>query len=204
MKTQQRILSVSLDLFNELGESNVTTVDIASEMNISPGNLYYHYRNKSDIIQHILDNYDKQLSRLLLAKHDLSGMVEHWLYLKLIVEHNWTYRFVYQDFENIQKLSYLSRKLNRIKVRMVQTMHCVLTALLPSDFESDFPHSDILAENMALVLTHSHLNCSRSARHQFIAPAAVHSHTTFQTLILIWPWLSEADRAILQDLRDQY
>jgi AcrR family transcriptional regulator len=49
--TKTRILDAALALFNEQGTANVTTNHIAAAIGISPGNLYYHYRNKAEIVQ---------------------------------------------------------------------------------------------------------------------------------------------------------
>lgn len=49
--TKSRILDTALDLFNERGSANVTTNHIAEAMGISPGNFYYHFRNKAEIVR---------------------------------------------------------------------------------------------------------------------------------------------------------
>ena len=55
MKTRDRILECALELFNHNGEPNVTTLEIATELGISPGNLYYHFRNKEAIIRDLFE-----------------------------------------------------------------------------------------------------------------------------------------------------
>jgi len=51
MKTKDRILQISLTLFNERGLSQVTLRTIAKEMGISQGNLNYHFKKRQDIIK---------------------------------------------------------------------------------------------------------------------------------------------------------
>ncbi|MGB0935838.1 MAG: TetR/AcrR family transcriptional regulator [Colwellia sp.] len=61
MKTRDKIIQASIALFNENGERNVTTNHIAAHLSISPGNLYYHFRNKEDIILSIYEEYARDL-----------------------------------------------------------------------------------------------------------------------------------------------
>ena len=70
-RTAERILEVALDLFNRFGEPNVSTTLISAELNISPGNLYYHYPAKDELINALFDRYERSLNELLNASDEL-------------------------------------------------------------------------------------------------------------------------------------
>jgi AcrR family transcriptional regulator len=99
-RTRERILETSLALFNRLGAPRVTTADIADEMNISPGNLYYHFRNKDEIV---FDLYEAYEARVLPLYADPGGrrlgVDDLWLWLHLLFEAMWHYRFLYRDLD---------------------------------------------------------------------------------------------------------
>ena len=57
--TYNRIVDASLVLFNEEGERNISTNHIAAHLSISPGNLYYHFRNKDEIIMQLFKRYSQ-------------------------------------------------------------------------------------------------------------------------------------------------
>lgn len=59
-KTRDRILEAALSLFNEKGTVAVTTNHIAAAIGISPGNLYYHYRNREEIIRDIFTKMETE------------------------------------------------------------------------------------------------------------------------------------------------
>ena len=53
--TKEAIVEAAISLFNELTVAAVSTNHIARELGISPGNLYYHFRDKEAIIRAIHD-----------------------------------------------------------------------------------------------------------------------------------------------------
>ena len=61
MKTKDKIITIANELFNLHGTKAISTNHIAREMGISPGNLYYHFRSKDDIIRSIANNFSNEL-----------------------------------------------------------------------------------------------------------------------------------------------
>ena len=52
-RTRDRILDAALELFNERGTAAVTTNHVAARAGISPGNLYYWFSDKDEIIREL-------------------------------------------------------------------------------------------------------------------------------------------------------
>ncbi|WP_158899417.1 TetR/AcrR family transcriptional regulator [Burkholderia sp. L27(2015)] len=101
-RTRERILELSLKLFNQFGEPNVTTTTIAEEMKISPGNLYYHFRNKDDIINSIFAQFEQQVERRLRFQEDRKPSIDEvWAYLSYMADFLWHYRFLYRDLNDL-------------------------------------------------------------------------------------------------------
>ncbi|MGS0741596.1 TetR/AcrR family transcriptional regulator [Glaciimonas sp. GG7] len=101
-RTREKILELSLRLFNEFGEPNITTTIIADEMKISPGNLYYHFRNKDDIVNSIFVTFEESMSRMLSIQQSARPtMQDLWSYLRLMFELIWRYRFFYRDLSDL-------------------------------------------------------------------------------------------------------
>ncbi len=116
MKTRDRILTTSLLLFNDKGEPNITTVDVAHEMDISPGNLYYHFRNKDDIIHELFQQFERSMSETMEASAaSFLSLGDHQLMLQLIFDTTWEYRFFYRDLNHlISKDIQLKRRFLRL------------------------------------------------------------------------------------------
>ena len=100
-RTAERILEVTLDLFNRFGEPNVSTTLISAELRISPGNLYYHYPAKDELINALFDRYERALNELLPAAEQVGHVEDAWLFLHMLFELVWQHRFLYRDLNDL-------------------------------------------------------------------------------------------------------
>lgn len=131
MKTRDRILQTSLQLFNEQGERLVTTNHIAQHMGMSPGNLYYHFRNKQQIIAELFSHYEMRVDDYLRVPEDRELQVaDKAVYLESIFRGLWEYRFLHRDLEHLlnsdTELAERYRVFSRRCVRSGQTIYQAL------------------------------------------------------------------------------
>ncbi|PKM21290.1 MAG: TetR family transcriptional regulator, partial [Gammaproteobacteria bacterium HGW-Gammaproteobacteria-14] len=100
--TKERILATSLELFNRLGERNVTTNHIAESLGISPGNLYYHYRNKGDIVFSLFERYQATVEAFLQVPPDRPLTWQDKVgYFESILQSMWGTRFLHRDMAHL-------------------------------------------------------------------------------------------------------
>jgi AcrR family transcriptional regulator len=102
MKTRDRILAAALELFNQQGERKVTTNHIAAHLDMSPGNLYYHFKNKQEIIYELFLNYEATVDSNLDVPSDRQLTIQDKLnYLQKVFQGLWEYRFIHRDMEHL-------------------------------------------------------------------------------------------------------
>ncbi len=157
MKTKDRILLTSLALFNEEGEPNVTTVDIAAEMDISPGNLYYHFKGKDAIIESLYLTMEHQLEKLLQGPATDDIDVENtWLYLYVIFEEIYNYRYFFRNIADLLlRYPSIAKRFRRLIDKMRSTAVAMLQLLDANGIAAFEEHAiDSLADNISLVITY--------------------------------------------------
>jgi len=206
MKTSERILQTSLQLFNEYGAPRITTNHIADEMNISPGNLYYHFRNKDEIIYQLFLSYEKKISDALQVpqSRDLN-MEDMWLYLHLVFESIWEYRFLYRDLENIVSRSRKLRlRFKRILERKIKTAVAILEGLVQTKvIQATTEEIQALATNVTVIATywinfHNIRGDDRNSNDNNLGLGV------YQVMALVSPFLREDMRKLLQKLSHDY
>jgi len=100
-RTAERILATALDLFNRYGEPNVATTLIASDMGISPGNLFYHFPAKELLVNALFDDYQQEIHQLLPAATEVQDIEHAWFLMHSLFELIWRHRFLYRDLNDL-------------------------------------------------------------------------------------------------------
>jgi AcrR family transcriptional regulator len=208
-RTAERILEVTLELFNRFGEPNVSTTLISAELNISPGNLYYHYPAKDELINSLFGRYEAALNELLAAADGVRNIEDAWLFFHMLFELIWQYRFLYRDLNDLLSKN---RRLETHFQSVLKNKGRAVRALLDGLDAAGAVHIDARASAstataMVVVLTYwlsyEYVRDPRKALEPESAGAAL-ARGAYHTLSLLMPYLDDASKAHLHTLVGSY
>ena len=121
MKTKERILIISVELFNKNGVTVVTTNHIAKALDISPGNLYFHFRNKEEIVFELFKKMARETYEVWkprkLSKKSLNVFIDENFSIY------WKYRFFHREMYALRRKDPALAKLWRAHlIKMMKLM----------------------------------------------------------------------------------
>jgi AcrR family transcriptional regulator len=210
-RTRARILEAGLRLFNERGEAHVTTGTIAESLGISPGNLYYHFRNKDQVVEELFARFEARIDVEPAASPDAAGAMEDlWLYLHLMLEGIWEYRFLYRNLDDLLERN---RRLRERFNRILDRKHRAIVALCESLAQAGALRARpaeirALAANVLVVATYwlnfqSLRSRGGSARGDRAGTVDL-GHGAYQVMALVAPYLVGEARRHLDHLTRAY
>jgi AcrR family transcriptional regulator len=208
-RTAERILEVTLELFNRFGEPNVSTTLISAELNISPGNLYYHYPAKDELINSLFDRFERALNELLHAADDVRNVEDAWFFMHSLFELIWQYRFLYRDLNDLlsknRRLETHVQTLLKSKTRAIRAMFDGMVR--SGAMRMDTRDAEATATSMVVVLTYwlsfEYARDPRRALEPQSAQAAL-LRGAQHVLNLLVPYLEEGQRMHLLTLVGAY
>ncbi|MBZ0223180.1 MAG: TetR/AcrR family transcriptional regulator [Dokdonella sp.] len=205
-RTRERILDASLAMFNALGEPNVSTNHIADETGISPGNLYYHFRSKDDIVEQLFAGYEARIDEALLLPDTRAPDLEDlWLQLHLLFEAISQYRFLHRDLVDILTRNRRIRsRFSRILDRASTSARTLLQALAQAGIlhASDEDLHSLVENAIALVTFWIGFDTVRSGHYD--GSRSDPGVGIRRVLGLLTPYLDPAARAHFARLTDAY
>ncbi len=131
VKTRDRILKTSLALFNQEGEAQVSTVEIAGVLDISPGNLYYHFKGKEAIIVALFAEFEEELRQVLSAPIQRPLQIDdNWVFVYIVFEEINDFRFFYYNLTGIlERCPELRPRFARLLRLKEETANAILSSL---------------------------------------------------------------------------
>lgn len=204
MKTKERILQVSLALFNDHGEPSITTLDISTELDISPGNLYYHYKGKDAIVAVLFEQFEAEL-RELQDIDEAESLLDVLVYLQLNFEAMARYLFLFRDLNDVlSRYHGLHKRFRGLLSRIRRALKALCVSLAGQGvLLADEQAIDRLLEHMLLTMCYglAYQQVQAVKLDDFDADLEL---CAYQTVNLLAPFLGEEDRQALQEMSALY
>ncbi|MNJ91373.1 HTH-type transcriptional regulator MtrR [compost metagenome] len=124
MKTKERILQTSIELFNRSGVVAITTNHIAKAMEISPGNLYFHYDNKEEILEELFKRMAKETYAAWRPQRTKKATLLDFIDVNF--ELYWRYRFFHREMYALRRKDQQLAKMWRAHIQKMMKLMVIL------------------------------------------------------------------------------
>lgn len=78
LRTKQKLLDSALEVMSERSYSSISMTEIAERIGYSKGAIYWHFRNKNDILVSLVNTTclmtEDELTKLMVEQHNLEGL----------------------------------------------------------------------------------------------------------------------------------
>lgn len=163
LETKARILKAALKLFNDLGSDAVTTHDIAKQADLSPGNLYYHFKNKNAIIRALFYEIDIFSINKWREKSPAHREVRFSDFMQFYFGSLTKYKFFFREFSSILKNDpILAKEWRHIYDRLFAVMKESLKGWIDQGLIKKFESSedeDIFIETIWILAGFAQVHC---------------------------------------------
>ncbi|EFK32990.1 Intercellular adhesion protein R [Chryseobacterium gleum] len=201
MKTKDKILSKALELFNDKGYNNITTRHIAAELNISAGNLHYHFRHSEDIIKILFSELTLKMDELLnhMKEKEHKTLEDLYQFTFSTCEIFYAYRFIFISFIDIlNQIPEIESRYEGINFSRKEEFQLIFSDLQKSHiFQKDVPRFivDCLTEQIFIIadnwLTHNRLILK-------LNPKEAIQHYTLLQMNLFYPLLNKEQQKLYE------
>lgn len=201
MKTKDKILSKALELFNDKGYNNITTRHIAAELNISAGNLHYHFKHSEDIIKILFAELTLKMDELLnqMKKMENKTLEDLYQFTYSTCEIFYSYRFIFINFIDIlSTMPDVESRYEGINFSRKEEFELIFSDLQKNNvFQKDVPNFIIrcLTEQIFIIadnwLTHNRLILK-------LNPKEAIQHYTLLQMNLFYPFLNKEQQQLYE------
>jgi len=204
--TRELILQTSLALFNRHGEQHVSTNQIAIEADISPGNLYYHFRNRDEITLELFKRYLLSVQPLLTAEVEEAPDIDQlWLRLHLVFEAMGRFRFLFRDLPDLYaRIRNFKQAFNGLLARQRSTLLNLFEGLRRRGvMQLDARQAEWLTDNILLSMTYW-IPFADIRTGAGLDDGRALTEAVARVLHLVLPYLRQPEAAHLEQLARQY
>jgi len=203
--TRTQILVASLSLFNQQGEPNTTTNDIANEADISPGNLHYHFPKKAKLVEALLAEFQADVRRVLdPPTGDETTIDDFWAFLHLLLEVLTAYRFLLRDMETlVSAYPKVGHALKGFSKGLTAIMQLYIEALRRNDFlQVDNSEVPVMSRSLVVISMFSERFDEISGTASTVDVSAL--RIARSVLGILMPYSSHEASLLIEELAERY